>query len=70
MKTTRIILLTAVLAIGLVLVLGVRLNRATEDETVTHFSQRQLLLVEQTAAGIQFIFDEAQRDLMHLIGSP
>ena len=42
MKTTRIVLLTAVLAIGLVLVLGVRLNRATEDEIVTHFSQRQL----------------------------
>ena len=70
MKTTRIILLTAVLAISLVLVLEARLNRAIEDEAVTYFSQRQLLLAEQTAAGIQCIFNEAQRDLMYLTGCP
>ncbi len=73
MKTTRTILLTVALtalAISLVLMLGARLSRATENEIVTHFSQRQLLLAEQTALGLQFIFNEAQRDLMHLTGSP
>ncbi|MEA3342229.1 MAG: GAF domain-containing protein, partial [Chloroflexota bacterium] len=73
MRIPRSILLTlflCVLAIGLVVVLGVRLDRAAQEEIVTGFSQRQLLLVEQTAAGIQAIFGEARRDLLHLKGNP
>ncbi|MDY7075512.1 MAG: GAF domain-containing protein [Chloroflexota bacterium] len=68
-KTTRSAVLTLALSaliIGLVTLLGVRLDRAIEDEIVTHFSQRQLLLVDQTAAGTQAILDEARRDLLHL----
>ena len=73
MKTRQFILLTAVvaaLAIGLVIVVGARLDRVTEEEIVTRFSQRQLLLAKQTAAAIQSIFDEARRDLLHLTGAP
>jgi len=72
-KTTRstlLILALNILVIGLVIVMGVRLDRATEEGVVTRFSQRQLLLAEQTAAGIQSIFDEAQRDLLHLKEGP
>jgi len=71
MKTTRstvLMLALSALAIGLVIVLGVRLDQATGEEIVARFSQRQLLLAEQTAAGIQSIFDEARRDLLHIIG--
>jgi len=53
MKTTSSILLTlalCALSIGLVIVLGVCLDQATEEEIATRFSQRQLLLVEQTAS--------------------
>ena len=72
MKITRSALLAlalSALVIGLVVVLGVRLDRYTQEEIVTRFSQRQLLLVEQTATGIQSIFDEARRDLLHISGA-
>lgn len=36
---------------------------------MTRFSQRQLSLAEQTAAGIQSIFDEARRNLLHISGA-
>jgi len=66
MRSTGLALALSVLAIGLVIALGVRLNRATQEEIVSRFKQRQLLLVERMAAGIQSVFDEAQRDLLHL----
>ncbi|MBU0704675.1 MAG: hypothetical protein KKC18_12510, partial [Chloroflexi bacterium] len=72
MKITRSALLAlalSALGIGLVIVLGVRLDRYTQEEIVTRFSQRQLLLVEQTAAGIQSIFDEARQDLLYISGA-
>ncbi len=73
MKTTRstlLILALSALAIGLVIVLGVRLDRVAQEQIVTRFSQRQLLLTDQAAASIQSIFDEARRDLLHLKGAP
>jgi GAF domain-containing protein len=73
MKTRRFILLTAVvaaLAIGLVIVMGARLDRVTEEEIVTRFSQRQLLLAEQTAAAIQSVFDKTQQYLLHFKDAP
>ena len=72
MKITRSALLAlalSVLGIGLVIVLGVRLDQYAQEEIVTRFSQRQLLLVEQAATGIQSIFDEARRDLLHISGA-
>ncbi len=59
----------SVLAVVLATVLGVRLDRAIRDEVVKRFEQRQLLLVEQTAAGVQNILDHAVRDLAYL-GEP
>ena len=71
MKTTRstlLVLALSILGIGMVIVLGARLDRTAQEEIVAHFSQRQLLLAEQTAAAIQSIFDEARRDLLHIKG--
>ena len=65
-RSTLLALALAALAIGLVIVMGARLERAIQEEIVTHFSQRQLLLAEQTAAGIQSTFDEARRDMLHI----
>jgi putative methionine-R-sulfoxide reductase with GAF domain len=73
MKTTRsalLILALSAMGIGLIIVLGAQLDRVTQEEIVTRFSQHQLLLAEQTAASVQSIFDEARRDLMHLKGAP
>lgn len=73
MRTTRstlLMLALSALAIGLVIVLGARLDHAAQEKIVTRFSQRQLLMAEQAAAGIQSIFDEARRDLLHLKETP
>ncbi len=69
MKLTRPILLMlilCILAIGLVMGIGIRVDRVTRQEIITRFSQRQLLLAEQTASGIQAALDEAQRDLLQI----
>ena len=55
-KSTLFVLALTALAIGLVILLGVWMDRADREEIVTQFGQRQLLLAEQTAAGIQTIF--------------
>ncbi|MDY6875439.1 MAG: GAF domain-containing protein [Chloroflexota bacterium] len=69
MRTTRstlLILALSVLAIGLVSALGVRLDRIAQEQVVIRFSQQQLLLADQAADGIQSIFDEARRSLLHV----
>ncbi|MEW6364312.1 MAG: PAS domain S-box protein [Acidobacteriota bacterium] len=66
MPSTWLMLALAALTIGLVVVQGVQMDRAVQQEVVARFSERQLMLVEQTAASIQADFDEVQRDLLYL----
>ena len=69
-RSTLLILFLCTLSIGLVILLGAHLDRATEEEIVAYFSQRQLLLAEQSVAGIQAIFNEAQQYLLHFKDAP
>jgi two-component system NtrC family sensor kinase len=65
-KSILALLTLIALAIALVTTLVWQLDRVTQEEIVSQFSQRQLLLVEQTATGVQRIFDETRRDLTQL----
>lgn len=69
MRSALLAAALSLLTVALLILLGVRLDRAIQDEVVNRFEQRQLLLVEQTAAGVQNILDHAVRDLAYL-GEP